>query len=447
MNTWNIKAAPPRIGRVDLCGLDMTGCRYFDAVAFFDGSLDVERLRESLTRAVTRYPVLAGTLAREERRLYIDLNGPGVPFHYEEVNVACPPFGPDIAQVNIPQLFAPIAARGPQPEDPRPLGKPLVLMKLTRFADGRYALGISTCHMMCDGRGVGRWINDWDRYYSGEEISDSAEFTRDRIVALADPAAGTPSANSGLLNRTVSAEEIRDRLFDPRYTILPVTLEQRTALVALAANHRGAGLSEHAFLHALLLKSFAHACPPTLTHVAAVLPYDLRLIKGLDMPANYCGNATVQRLLRLPRAAVIDAAYLDLAAKMLEVTKPDPASARQDIGFRHGEYVAGRMTDYGTLTNVQLALARDTIMISNMAQASRHMDSPFGGSFVWTDMAINQPLPVRSAWIHASPSRSPGYRITLILPEEQVTPFLAAWEMGMAELSRHPVARRSAAAH
>jgi hypothetical protein len=270
---------------------------------------------------------------------------------------------------------------------------------------------------------------------------------RDRIVALADPAAGTPSANSGLLNRTPSPEEIKDRLFDPRYKILPVTLEQRTALVALAADHLGTGLSEHSLLHALLLKSFAHACPPTMTHVAAVLPYDLRLIKGLDMPANYCGNATVQRLLRLPRAAVIDAAYLDLAAKMLEVTKPDPASARQDIGFRHGEYVAGRVTDFGTLTNVQLALARDTIMISNMAQASRAMDSPFGGSLLWTDQSINAPLMVRSAWIHASPSPKPRYRITLVLPEEQVAPFLAAWEMGMAELIRQPVARRSAAAH
>jgi len=447
MDTWNIKATPPCSGRVDLCGLDLGSSRYFDAVAFYDASLDVDRLRDALARTVTRYPFLAGTLAQEQRRLFIDLNGPGIPFEYEEANTPCPPFGPEIAQVNIPHLIPHVTSRGPQSQDPRAFGRPVVLMKLTRFADGRYALGIAMCHAICDGTGVGRWLNDWHRHYGGEEISDPPEFSRDRVVALADPAAEAPSMNSGFLNRAVSMDEIRDRLFEPRYTLLPVTVEQRVALVGLAANHLGTGLSEHDFLHALLLKSFACACPATMTHVAAVLPCDLRRIKGLDMPGNYCGNAVTQRLLRLPRAAAIDASYPELAGKLMEVTKPGPASARQDIGFRQREYVSGRVTDYGTLTNVQLALAKDTLMISNMAQASNTMPSPFGGTMLWSDMAINEPLAVRSAWIHANPGQKPSYRVWVVLPEEQVEPFRTAWEAGIAELMKQPVARRSAAAH
>src|SRR5262249_27660391 len=152
------------------------------------------------------------------KRTFVDLDGPGLQFAFEESQEPCPPWGHGVSQAKIPHLFLPIPARDPAQQDRRVQGKPLLYAKLTRFADGHYVLGISMCQIVCDGKGATRWFADVHRLYTGEAITDPPEFMREPVVALADMDCEAPSQGSGRLNRPIAHTEFRERFFEPVYT-------------------------------------------------------------------------------------------------------------------------------------------------------------------------------------------------------------------------------------
>lgn len=439
MQTWSIKPATPQQGRIELCGLDFVGgYGYFDGVRFFDRRLDVERLRDAMARTLDRYPMFGGTLLEEHGRVFIDYDGPGVSFALEESDQPCPPFGPGVPQVNQQHLFL----RKPTKPDTvgpwlRPFGKPLLLLKLTRFADGYYALGGTTCHVVGDATMTGNWFADCYRYYCGQESGPTPVFSRDTVTALGDPAANGPSAKSGLSTGEMpTLEALRNLFFETRFACVAVSAQQRAALDSVAADTRAAGVNVNDLLHALLLKTFAQVLPESQTELAADLAYDIRRIKSFEMPANYCGNTILHRWLKLPRRDVAGMSCIELAGRIRAFGKSDPESARQDIGFLEREYRSGRLSDTGIMTRVQAPLGAGSIIINNLT-ASPVTTSTFGGLALWTDIAINEPLPIRMAIMY--PDLKSGLAIVLALPREQAEAFPAFWARCFEELTSAPL--------
>jgi hypothetical protein len=438
MQSWSIKPSVACSGRVELCGLDFVGgYRYFDGLRFFDERLDLERLRQALTLTVTRYPLLAGSIVEEAGRVFIDLDGPGVSFAVEERAEPCPMFGPGILQINQPSLFLPkpMLPAMPSASRTRAFGQPLLLLKVTRFSDGRYALGGTTCHVVGDATSTGMWFEDCYRYYQRTDPGPAPEFSRQTVTGLGMADACEPSAKSGLAVGQLPLEVIRTAFFDARYTCVSVSGAQRAILQSLAASS-DAGITVNDLLHALLMKSFAQVLPAAQEQVAVDLAYDIRRIRDFAMPANYCGNTVLHRWLRVPRTEVLRLSALDLGLHIRAFGKADSASARQDIGFLEGEYRAGRVNEVGILTNVQPPLGPGSLIINNMT-ASPNTQVTFGGLALWTDLAINEPLPIRMAMMY--PDLNGGLAIILILSPEQLAPFPVAWTRALEELTNgHP---------
>jgi hypothetical protein len=425
----NIKPRRSERVRTELCGLDFVGgFRYYEGVRYFDSRLDADRFREALMTMVDKYPLLAGTLVREGGRLFLDSDGPGVSYAEEVVDAPCPDFGPGIPQVNQHRLFLPKPTMPMAPGAPPqpPYGKPMLLHKLTRFADGRFALAGTTCHALCDATAIGISFDDCYRHYAGLPLGGEPVFSRESLVSIGDVGATEPSAKSGLTVGETTPATIRFRYFNPQYFSIRISIAQvqagRSVVSALQA--KGVQVSWNDLLHALVLKTFAETLPPGQTDVAANLAYDVRRMKGLSSPQNYCGNAVLHRWLRLGRERAADSSWADLASLFADFGAPDPDSARQDIGFLHREYLAGRFNDLGLLTHVQPPLGHGSIIINNLS-AARHTQQDFGGLALWTDLAINEPLPVRMAILYPDPHG--GLAMLLILSPEQVQQFREAW--------------------
>jgi hypothetical protein len=438
MQIQNIKPSVAPAGRIELCGLDFVGgYRYYEGLRFFDAGLDPARFREALAKMVNAYPLLGGKLVQDGARLFIDYDGPGILYAEAYVDAPCPAFGPGIPQINQRNLFLPKPTLPAEPMGRRepPFGKPLMLHKLTRFADGRYVLGCTTCHVLCDATAIGASFEDCYRFYSGEPIPGDATFSRDALISLGDPDATMPTSKSGLTVGEVTPDSIRLKYFESNYAAFSISAEQRRLLETLVsrARSRGKTFSWNDLIHALFHKCFAQALPDSQEEVAANLAYDIRRIKGLETPANYCGNAVLHRWLQLPRAEVVAMSITDLAMRFAEFGVPDPLGARQDIGFLQREYLAGRFNEVGLLTHVQPPIGPGSLIINNLS-AAKHTQQAFGGHALWTDLAINEPLPVRMVIIY--PDVGGGMTSLMILSSDQVEPFRAAWERNLQELIR-----------
>jgi hypothetical protein len=433
MQTWNIRPSHPPAGRVALCGLDLVaGYRYFDGIRFFDSRLDLQRLQDALKKTIDHYPLLAGQLVEEAGRLYIDFEGPGVTFAVDEVGGACPAYGPGIPQVNVQRLFLPKPMGPPQPNDKRqPIGKPLLLLKVTRFSDGRFAIAGASCHVLGDATAMGRLFEDWYAFYKGATSIEPPEFSREPVIALGAAQADTPSVKSGLGVGEPTVQEMQDRYFEPQYESVSMAASQRAALESMLESARDSGITMNDVVHALLLKSHACAIPESQTQVAASLAYDFRRVRSFSVPRKYFGNAVLQRWLKLSRAETVAASCMELASRFMEFGRQDAESARQDIGFLQGEYRSGRVSRGGNLSHVKLPLGPGSIILNNLSLSlSGKFD--FGGMELWSDFAITEPLPVRMAVVHDD--HQGGFSVFLILPKEQVTAFKKAWAEGIDEL-------------
>jgi len=435
MQTWSIKPAEPVQGRIPLCGLDFVGgYRYFDGVRFFDERLDVDRLREALARTVTRYPILGGTLQQEDGRVFIDLDGPGLTFALESSAVACPSFGPGIPQISQPQLFLPKPTAPRRPGGPlEPVfGKPMLLLKLTRFSDGRFALGGSTCHMLSDAITIGTWFEDCYRYYSGREPGPAPVFSRDTLLQHGDMTAECPSARSGLELRERTVDEIKSLFFIARFASVNISPEESAVIDWIVGESGGTLFNRNDLLHALLMKSFAAVVPESEPNVAIDLVYDVRRIKSFGIPATYCGNAVLHRWFTLPRTEVLETPIESIAARIRAFGKSDPESARQDIGFLQREYLMNGLTDAGVLPRVQAPLGPGSLIVNNHS-ASPNTRVTFGGLALWTDLAINEPMPIRMAMLY--PDLHGGMALMLVLAHEQVDRYVEAWRRCLNELT------------
>jgi hypothetical protein len=436
------RLTPPRTGRMELCGLDVVGGRYLESLATFGPGLDVERLKDALVRSLDLYPFLAGRLVREDKRLFIDFDGPGVQFAYEESEQPCPPWGHGFTQGNVSQLFLPLPSRDMSAPDRRVQGHPLLFAKLTRFADGHYTLGMSVSHTVCDSTASTRWFTDVSHLYSGEEITEAPEFSRESVLRVADPATEQPSPASAFTTAP------RDRLSSPDWHLAPVystfvlTDELRGTLISTAAREHSLAISEHDLLHALVLKSFAYSTLRTMTYISVVLPYDARRTRDLGIPASYVGNAALLRILNSSRASVIDTSFTDLAARLADIAKPTAADARRDIGFRQHEYAAGHTDEFCNLTRAHVPVGEGTFRLNNMAYRSVQRPALFGSTLLAVDLAIIDRLALCSAWIFGNTGRKDSHRMCVVLRGEQVAPFRAAWEDGITHLVAQSAAHK-----
>ncbi|KAK9127303.1 hypothetical protein Syun_016100 [Stephania yunnanensis] len=142
-------------------------------------------IQEALSKALVYYYPLAGRIKRNgEGRLEMNCNGEGVPFSVASSNCTLSSLNYfEGIDVNIASSFA----YEPDYNDSTAGTHPLV-MQVTKFKCGGFAIGMGLSHSVCDGFGAAQFFQAMAELASGKsECSVKPVWQRERLVGKANP--------------------------------------------------------------------------------------------------------------------------------------------------------------------------------------------------------------------------------------------------------------------
>ncbi|CAM0952199.1 unnamed protein product [Alopecurus aequalis] len=155
------------------------------ALLLFDGPVNqpVEAVKKGLSRALVHYAPIAGRLADEEEEvLNIACTGEGVPFVAATADCAMAdhnglldgaPFSMGLLD-DLAMYYHPAARRT----------DPLLLMQVTEFACGGFAVGVTWNHTLSDGDGMAQFLQDVGNLARADETAVSSPLRDDSAVSL-----------------------------------------------------------------------------------------------------------------------------------------------------------------------------------------------------------------------------------------------------------------------
>lgn len=415
MQEWILKPGHAH-GRIELCGMDLGLLMHMPYVFFFDDTLDPDRLRRAVATALDSYPVYAGKVVKESGRLWIDLDGHGVKFEYAESDGLPPRYGPDVF---------PVAADGLLPNLPRQVDHTqtsLLMIKLTRFADGSFAFGAYASHLAGDGSSTMFFYDDVGKCYRGE-TTVAPVFTRTALVANGDANATEPSTVWGLVKGAPSPNAKRSQT-EQDFGSFVMSAEERARLSRLTATFKKR-TSINKLLHALMFRAHALSHQGTDEILRANLHMDVRYLKGIHMPRKYCGNAFLHRTLSFTRDEATQSSWEHLCERFGDPDIYDPKLVARDIGFRQRCYEQGQYDDRCALSDYTFLVSDGSLFINNLSHLSRHAFT-IGGLASWSG-AVFTDYP-RARMCKAAPMELDGtVRVELILPTEQLGRYQERW--------------------
>uniref|UniRef100_A0ACD5XXI1 Uncharacterized protein n=1 Tax=Avena sativa TaxID=4498 RepID=A0ACD5XXI1_AVESA len=159
--------APPPAGKTNHVQLSSWDRSYVGfqvtTLLLFDGSVSqpVEAVKKGLSRALVHYAPIAGRLAddgAEEEVLSVACTGEGVPFVAATADCAMADHGGLLDGAPFSAGLLDDLAVSYQPEARRT--DPPLLMQVTEFACGGFAVGVTWNHTLADGNGMAQFLQD-----------------------------------------------------------------------------------------------------------------------------------------------------------------------------------------------------------------------------------------------------------------------------------------------
>uniref|UniRef100_A0ACD5XUM7 Uncharacterized protein n=1 Tax=Avena sativa TaxID=4498 RepID=A0ACD5XUM7_AVESA len=153
----------------------------------FDGpvSQPVEAVKKGLSRALVHYAPVAGRLADdgdEEEVLSVACTGEGVPFVAATADCAMADHGGLLDGTPFSTGLLDDLAVSYHPEARRT--DPLLLMQVTEFACGGFAVGVTWNHTLADGDGMAQFLQDVGNLARADETSVSSPLRDGSLVTL-----------------------------------------------------------------------------------------------------------------------------------------------------------------------------------------------------------------------------------------------------------------------
>ncbi|KAJ7533779.1 hypothetical protein O6H91_13G064400 [Diphasiastrum complanatum] len=152
--------------------------------------LSIQSLKDSLSRVLSLYPILAGRLKKgESGRLKVDVNGEGIPFIEAKTNARLEDWQ-DLRLCDIQQEL------NPKDSFIRDICKaPPIRVQVTTFSCGSIALGLSSLHILADGLSTIEFVKAWGEIHRGAEVSNKPQFESMRLRARDPPQVSILSAD------------------------------------------------------------------------------------------------------------------------------------------------------------------------------------------------------------------------------------------------------------
>jgi NRPS condensation-like uncharacterized protein len=182
MTTYIDAYSPSGNGRrITLLGSDLIFCGIDNVFVY--PSLDVDRLRDALRRALSRWPILTGRVLVDGDQYFIEFSDNSIPFTYvENDQLEGWPDSPVVVdEMTILPPFIDSIQYKPQIE-------PLLRLKVTRLLkSGEYVLGTSFNHLVGDVNSNLHFLSDLSRIYQQYEPLPPSPIFERHLLNKEDP--------------------------------------------------------------------------------------------------------------------------------------------------------------------------------------------------------------------------------------------------------------------
>lgn len=188
----------------------MPGLWFYEAKPAMQGVDAAGLLKDGLSKALVFYYPLAGRLFEgPNKKLIVDCNAEGVLFVRAEADVALAKLG-DFVQSPCPYLKK---LQYHVPGSDGITGAPLLLIQVTRFTCGGFALGVRFNHTMVDGYGIALFLNAICELANGASAPSVLPVWEREILTLKDSKEMPAVKSSGDLQGLYGPAVRRKRLF------------------------------------------------------------------------------------------------------------------------------------------------------------------------------------------------------------------------------------------
>lgn len=329
----------------------------------FDSAIDPERFRSSLATALNHNPEMGVSIKLTDQGRHVMRTESGVQFTVQYVDHPMPRCQ-DV--VNLSMEDYPLA-HGPMTAQ-HLIGQqlPLLGFRITQFSDNRCTLGVRTTHSHIDGISLIQFLSNLGEIYNGGNPRRPAN-GRNNIVELGMSEGERPS--SALPLRLAGSDESADRSDanaahggNPRFAHTQIIFEQDLFDAYIdqikEENH---GISASDIIGALAWKAWALSSDVD-RHETLYLygVFNLRQCKALGLPANYQGNAVIDRRAQIQREHLHHATIADIANLYRRQVKPlKVGDIAQDIAYLSRLHRAGAYGEDGTYSGIARSFVRD----------------------------------------------------------------------------------------
>lgn len=429
-----IKPAAIEHQKYPLCGLDLVfGFHYVDVVWFLRKDYDIAVLEPALRKTVDCIPVLAGKIIKEDGRFVLDTDGHGVEISFETAAQPAPDHDEMVFPISGYDFFNAV----PQIINTDIAEMPLLTVKVTTFSDGIICVGIRHSHALMDGTASHFFTSMWIDHINGIAPTPLS-FSRDVVLALANRESPLPSAQSGIAVSNGQLAAPAPQFFQNRFHTLEIGTDFERLLNLAKTKFKGIVSINH-LMHALLFKAFGLSSKqPDADTAKANLPYDVRFVKGTELPFSFFGNAVLFRCLELSFSELRAIDLLSLAQRFKLLSQSDMAATSQDIGFYQSQYEQESYNKSGVYTNFSPVPGNGGLYINNMLRLlDDPVDTNFGGRLLRADVVLPREFGVRSAILMPSATRRAVLR--LALETQQISAFEKSWPELVSALVEGPI--------
>ncbi|KAL2488597.1 HXXXD-type acyl-transferase family protein [Forsythia ovata] len=279
---------------------DQEGFRFQIPLIFFyrdnpsmRGKDPVGVIREGLAKTLVYYYPFAGRIIEgDNRKLIVDCNGKGVLFVVADANIKIEQLGDNI----LPPCPFMEEFLHDVPGSGGIIGCPLLLIQVTRFICGGFALGIRVNHTMADGYGIKQFLNAITEFVKGESApSIPPIWQREQYLNARSPPRITCTHNEfeQITHNKPSSDDIMDsdKLIRTAIFFSPKDIQALRNQVS-SANFLRCSRSDllTAFLWKCRTVALNPADPDEMVRVSIII--NARGKQGMpDIPTGYYGNA------------------------------------------------------------------------------------------------------------------------------------------------------------
>jgi hypothetical protein len=387
-----IKARSTPDDFIPLSAVDLLiGNFYTEHVFFFRKYPNIVKLKDSLQVALEHFPAFGGSIIRHKNQFLIYRNNVGAQLKVCKSTQDCPVIGEPITD------DSPLLDEGRSIDYMLDRAQPLSYFRVTLFPNDLWTLTGRTVHSLGDGITQNKFLLCWAAAYNNKPLPATNAFSRKRMATMGSAPGYKPSDQLKIFPRPNFdiAEKTRENINTFSSINIEISKAQIDYTVASYREGLSGAISSSDIIHALGWKAYAMTQDFDPDDACTLYTaYDMRRVKGLELPDDYEGYATTQRSASLSFGKLRSVAVPQVAVAYSTQVKPvTKGEMYANIAFLNREYALGNIDTDGHYTGFMLKSSLDSADGSgiqfNDLRFYRANDLAFEEGAIWYECIFN----------------------------------------------------------